>query len=80
MDIVGTYRNNRYTAYFYDYKIVIETPRQKIKIRHPSYKTSCTELIILRELIESGRINRLDELRNFNGILIWENTSIPCLI
>lgn len=79
MDIVGTYRTSKYIAYFFDHKIIIETPRQKIKIRHPAYKKSCTELVILRELIETGKIDRLDKLRDFNGILIWENTNIPCL-
>lgn len=75
MQSVGVYHSDKYTAYFYPRSIVITTKYQSIRISADRYNGHLLELLIVHIL--RGKIKRMDELRDYQGALIWTACTRP---
>lgn len=76
---VAIYRSESYSAYIYQKSIVICTKYQAFRI---SYKARSSR-VFLDELaldIMDGKIGTLCDLKDFNGELRWNHTSIPSML
>lgn len=70
---VGSYQSKHFTAYFYEGYIIIRTKYQTIRISpQPHSEVLINDLVLA---LAKNEIQTLADLRDYNGKLIWTNTS-----
>lgn len=74
----GSYKTDKFTAYFYKKSIVICTNNQCFRISTDRYNQMYIDMLALD--IIRGKIRSLYELRDYNGALKWGSCNRPVIM
>lgn len=76
MNSVGVYRSNKYTAYIYPKSVVICTNLQCVRITCGMWQNKHLLDSLIIDILR-GKVVKLSDLKDCEGLLTWTHTSKP---